>query len=88
MMILPTQIEDSYRIRCFLYKDSASKTELKSRLIAEMDFGAITQELAVDRAHLSRFDLCFEKAANAQNCGKQKANYSNGGPVSPSGRRH
>src|SRR6516162_10965262 len=32
MTILPTQIEDSYRIRCFLYKDSASKAELKSRL--------------------------------------------------------
>src|SRR5260370_14618520 len=32
MMILPTQIEDSYCIRCFLYKDSASKAELKSRL--------------------------------------------------------
>src|SRR5260370_5723967 len=27
MMILPTQIEDSYRIRCFLYKDSASKAD-------------------------------------------------------------
>jgi hypothetical protein len=33
MTILPTQIEDSYRIRCFLYKDSASKAELKSRLM-------------------------------------------------------
>src|SRR5215469_12055239 len=34
MMILPTQIED-YRIRCFLYKDSAaSKAELKSRLVS------------------------------------------------------
>src|SRR5215472_8879885 len=31
MTILPTKIEDSYRIRCFLYKDSASKAELKSR---------------------------------------------------------
>jgi hypothetical protein len=27
--------------------------------------------------------MCFEKAANAQNCGKQKANYSNGGPIVP-----
>src|SRR6516162_2808787 len=32
MTILPTKMEDPYRIRCFLYKDSASKVELKSRL--------------------------------------------------------
>jgi len=37
---LPTQIEDSYRIRCFLYKDSASKAELKSRLTQTGNFGA------------------------------------------------
>src|SRR6516164_8649830 len=40
MTILPTQIEDSYRIRCFLYKDSASKAELKSRLTQTGNFGA------------------------------------------------
>ena len=29
MTILPTKKEGSYRIRCFLYKDSASKAELR-----------------------------------------------------------